>query len=719
MELAAGACSTQSADLVFVAVALLLLLFPDGRLPSRRWRWVPPALVVCAAVDHRVRRRRPDAVPGAAAGPAAPVAAAARLGRGAELVAFVGLLAPGTWPARRRWWSASGGSDRRERQQIKWLALAGLGVPLYPLVLPGRDPAWGRPLWVSAAIGIAGARRHPGRDRRRDAAPRPLRRRQGARGHGHLGLVTRRPGRRSTRSTSPVGRRAAGPRLRRRGGRRARRSAPSRSPRCGAGCSGVVDRRLYPLRRAALAAIDALQRDVSAGTARPKQLESRLRVGAARPGAAGRLPGAGRRRVRRRRRRRSRPGRRRRRSCSASSQIGVLVAGSATRRPSCCARSPRPCTTLVEVVRLRLEVAEALREVESSRARLVQVGYASAAGSRRDLHDGAQQRLVSLGMALRLAQRHLDDGTVDVDGLLDQSVAELGTAVAELRQIAHGLRPEQPRRRAAAALAELVRTGAAHRRAGRRRRPAARRRRDHGVLRGQRGDHQRGQARGGRPDRAAGRAADGTSRSGSPTTAAAARALRRRLRPRRPGRGARRHAARAQPARPRDRRSRRCCHAHRDRRGLGAVPRGPGPPARRRRPRDRRPRPTTRPPSSRTVGRAAAGPRRHRHPDAARPHRRRRPRRPRLREPAARAGHRAALPARRDPALGRAGHAGGASATCSRTASSTSTTSSTPCAASPPAARRSTPRWSPRLLASAARDDPLAPLTPASARCWR
>jgi signal transduction histidine kinase len=44
-------------------------------------------------------------------------------------------------------------------------------------------------------------------------------------------------------------------------------------------------------------------------------------------------------------------------------------------------------------------------------------------------------------MAIRLGQRHLDDGTTDVNGLLDQAVAELGTAVAELRQIAHGLRP--------------------------------------------------------------------------------------------------------------------------------------------------------------------------------------------------------------------------------------------------------------------------------------
>ena len=77
----------------------------------------------------------------------------------------------------------------------------------------------------------------------------------------------------------------------------------------------------------------------------------------------------------------------------------------------------------------------------------MQVGYEERRRLERDLHDGAQQRLVSLGMALRLAQRHLDDA--DVDGLLDQTVAELGTAVAELRQIAQRPAPEQPRRRPA------------------------------------------------------------------------------------------------------------------------------------------------------------------------------------------------------------------------------------------------------------------------------
>ena len=79
--------------------------------------------------------------------------------------------------------------------------------------------------------------------------------------------------------------------------------------------------------------------------------------------------------------------------------------------------------------------------MEASRGRLLRAGYRERRRLERDLHDGAQSRLVSLGMALRLAQRHLDDGSVDVDGLLDQAVAELGTAVAELRRLAHGLRP--------------------------------------------------------------------------------------------------------------------------------------------------------------------------------------------------------------------------------------------------------------------------------------
>jgi signal transduction histidine kinase len=96
---------------------------------------------------------------------------------------------------------------------------------------------------------------------------------------------------------------------------------------------------------------------------------------------------------------------------------------------------------LVEMGRLRAELHAALRVVEASRSRLVRAGYEERHRLELDLHDGAQQRLVSLGMSLRIAQRHLLDGSVDVDALIDASVAEIGTAVVELRQIAHGLRP--------------------------------------------------------------------------------------------------------------------------------------------------------------------------------------------------------------------------------------------------------------------------------------
>jgi signal transduction histidine kinase len=95
---------------------------------------------------------------------------------------------------------------------------------------------------------------------------------------------------------------------------------------------------------------------------------------------------------------------------------------------------------LVELARLRTELRAALLEAEDSRARLLRVGYEERVRLERDLHDGAQQRLVALGMALRLAQRQTARG-VEVIGVIDNAVAELATAVSELRQLAHGIRP--------------------------------------------------------------------------------------------------------------------------------------------------------------------------------------------------------------------------------------------------------------------------------------
>jgi len=119
----------------------------------------------------------------------------------------------------------------------------------------------------------------------------------------------------------------------------------------------------------------------------------------------------------------------------ADEPIGVL-----TGTDEAVLRAVAPGTAaLIDVIRLRASLADALREVRESRSRIVQAGNAERVRLERDLHDGAQQRLVSLGMALRIAQMQRD--RTDIDGVLDRAVAELGTAVAELRQIAHGLRP--------------------------------------------------------------------------------------------------------------------------------------------------------------------------------------------------------------------------------------------------------------------------------------
>lgn len=135
--------------------------------------------------------------------------------------------------------------------------------------------------------------------------------------------------------------------------------------------------------------------------------------------------------------------------------IGVLAASAATNR-ELLREVAGAAAPLVEVVRLRLEVREALAEVEQSRTRLLRIGYLERQRLEQDLHDGAQQRLVSLGMSLRLAQRQLERGAVDVHGLLDEAVAQLSTAVSELRQIAHGIRPSCLSDGLGPALASLV-----------------------------------------------------------------------------------------------------------------------------------------------------------------------------------------------------------------------------------------------------------------------
>jgi signal transduction histidine kinase len=77
-----------------------------------------------------------------------------------------------------------------------------------------------------------------------------------------------------------------------------------------------------------------------------------------------------------------------------------------------------------------------------SRARIVQAADEERVRLERDLHDGAQQRLVTLSLALRSARSRLGDEVApDVARALDAASDELKAGIEELRELAHGIRP--------------------------------------------------------------------------------------------------------------------------------------------------------------------------------------------------------------------------------------------------------------------------------------
>ena len=96
----------------------------------------------------------------------------------------------------------------------------------------------------------------------------------------------------------------------------------------------------------------------------------------------------------------------------------------------------------LENARLQAETRAQLEEVRQSRARIVTAADQERQRIERDIHDGAQQRLVALGLQLRSAQRRIGDSSdPQVDRLLAAAVDELKVAVEELRELARGVHP--------------------------------------------------------------------------------------------------------------------------------------------------------------------------------------------------------------------------------------------------------------------------------------
>lgn len=90
---------------------------------------------------------------------------------------------------------------------------------------------------------------------------------------------------------------------------------------------------------------------------------------------------------------------------------------------------------------LNEELRAKVEELRASRARIVEAGYEERRRVERDLHDGAQQRLLALAMTLRLARGKLESEPAVSGTLLDEAIEELTTATGELRELARGIHP--------------------------------------------------------------------------------------------------------------------------------------------------------------------------------------------------------------------------------------------------------------------------------------
>jgi signal transduction histidine kinase len=94
-----------------------------------------------------------------------------------------------------------------------------------------------------------------------------------------------------------------------------------------------------------------------------------------------------------------------------------------------------------ELLRQREAEQARIAELEAARARIIAAQDATRRQIERDLHDGAQQRLVTLALTLRMIKTKLPGDPDVAAGLVEQAIIELAEATAELRELARGIHP--------------------------------------------------------------------------------------------------------------------------------------------------------------------------------------------------------------------------------------------------------------------------------------
>ena len=96
---------------------------------------------------------------------------------------------------------------------------------------------------------------------------------------------------------------------------------------------------------------------------------------------------------------------------------------------------------VVAIVRDVTDLHEVTRELKESRARIVAAGDAERRRVERNLHDGAQQRLVTVALHLQLIRRRLETDPSEVPILVEAAQNELTLALEEIRELVRGLHP--------------------------------------------------------------------------------------------------------------------------------------------------------------------------------------------------------------------------------------------------------------------------------------
>jgi GAF domain-containing protein len=116
---------------------------------------------------------------------------------------------------------------------------------------------------------------------------------------------------------------------------------------------------------------------------------------------------------------------------------GAIVASS--RRGPFQAGAEQRMADFTELAAIAIANAESHAELVASRARLVAAFDRARRNIERDLHDGVQQRLVSLALMLRGAQKRVPDGLPELDAALAQAADGLVGVLAELQEISRGI----------------------------------------------------------------------------------------------------------------------------------------------------------------------------------------------------------------------------------------------------------------------------------------